>query len=151
MERSRGPTDVSGFIIPIGVNPIQAVTFARPLSDIVKELFETRLRIRPFRTNFNTSSPILGISNVILYGTASEHGVPDMVLLRMESRQPSILTTAVRFRGVRVEEVVMSYRYWMGTTRALAKPHALLRLANGKEFKDCKLPKYVSLQVEHPT
>jgi hypothetical protein len=80
---SRCPGDVSGFIITIRVFPIKAVILGGTFSDVGEECFESGFWIRPFRTNADTSTTILGVSNVILYITSPKHGVPDVVLLRM--------------------------------------------------------------------
>jgi len=147
---SRLPGNVSGFIITINLFPIKAVILGGAFSNVGEKRFESGLRIRPFSTNADTSTTILGVSNVILYIASPKHGVPDVVLLRMKSWQSTIFATTVTLGIVCVEEIVMSYSYF-DSTSTLAEPHTLSVVPLGQKTEDSQVPKDLVFEVKHPS
>ena len=116
---SRGPTAVAGFVVAVLIGPtVNGVVFAGTLAHVGKEVVK---RVSPTVANYNATSAIAVVSNVIGIVTPGTHSIPSVVrssgspvaTMTMSCRPLSrnIFLNATARLSVSINEIAANNRY----------------------------------------
>lgn len=109
LDRSRRPTNVSGFVVPIVVDPIDRMAQRWSAADVLDEALE---RVDPARVNRDASPAVVGVTTLLWVQAARLHRNPSPVLRPRGSAVFRLVPKAS------ARPYVATLEAWGGDTRA---------------------------------